>query len=203
MNSSIYRFTLDLHTAQSQISIPALIGDTSRVLNISFSDGGNPYFIETGCLAKISIKRPSGTRIEDFCSIKNNTTVVYPFSQNENTCAIEGIHDCDVTLYGLDGEVLGSPRFTMIVSERVIRSDDIVVTDEDFTAVDAMLAKEVERQDAETRRREGFSTAMQKLDDALKPTFADDGNGNVIASMIGLHLVDVDGNGNIIMEVSE
>jgi hypothetical protein len=171
------------------------------------SDGSKPYVIADGCLAKISIKRPTGTRLEGFCTIEGNTTIVYPFS--ENTCATEGIHECDVTLYGLDEKVITSPRFKMVVSERVVKIDDIVITDTDQTALDAMLAKEAERQtaeaerkSAETRREEGFSTPMQKLDDALKPTFADDGNGNVIVS--SLHLVDVEGNGNvIIMEVSE
>jgi hypothetical protein len=62
MNSAKFRFVLDLHSAQSQVSIPALVGDTSRTLYISFTDGGLPYVIADGCLAKISIKRPSGTK---------------------------------------------------------------------------------------------------------------------------------------------
>lgn len=150
MNSSNYRFTLNMHTVQSQISIPVMLGDTGRTLRISLSDGGNPYVIADGCLAKISIKRPTGTSLEDFCTIERNTTIVYPFS--ENTCATEGIHDCDVTLYGVDGNIITSPRFSMVVSERVVKSDDIVITDKDQTAVDAMLAKETERQAAETER---------------------------------------------------
>lgn len=140
-----------MHTVQSQISIPAMLGDTGRTLRISLSDGSKPYVIADGCLAKVSIKRPTGTRLEDFCTIERNTTIVYPFS--ENTCATEGIHDCDVTLYGLDGNIITSPRFSMVVSERVVKSDDIVITDTDQTAVDAMLVKEAERQAAEEERK--------------------------------------------------
>lgn len=150
MNSSNYRFTLDMHSAQSQVSIPVMVGDTGRTLRINLSDGSNPYAIADGCLAKLSIKRPIGTRIEEFCIIEGNTTIVYPFS--ENTCAMEGIHDCDITLYGLDGNVITSPRFTMVVSERVVKSDDIVLTATDLTAVDAMLVEEAKRQAAETER---------------------------------------------------
>ena len=150
MNSSIYRFTLDMHSAQSQVSIPTMLGDTGRTLRINLSDGSNPYSIADGCLAKISIKRPTGTRLEDFCTIEGNTTIVYPFS--ENTCATEGIHECDVTLYGLDGSIITSPRFTMVVSERVVRSDDIVVTDEDQAVIDAMVSAEAVRQNAEAER---------------------------------------------------
>ena len=141
MNSSIYRFTLDMHSAQAQVSIPVMLGDTGRTLRINLSDGSNPYAIADGCLAKLSIKRPTGSRLEEFCTIEGNTTIVYPFSQNENTCAVEGIHDCDVTLYGLDGNIITSPRFSMVVSERVVKSDDIVITDTDRNEMDAILAE--------------------------------------------------------------
>jgi hypothetical protein len=150
MNSSVQRFTLDMHSAQSQISIPVMLGDTGRTLRISLSDGSNQYAIADGCLAKISIKTPTETHIEEFCTIEDNTTIVYPFS--EYTCETEGIHECDVTLYGLDGKVITSPRFTMVVSERVINSDYVVISTDDRTAVDAMLAKEAERQYAEKGR---------------------------------------------------
>lgn len=165
MNSIKHRFTLDMHSVQSQISIPALVGDTSRSLHINFSDGGSPYFIETGCLAKLTITRPTGTHIEEFCEIGNNSTVVYHFERNENTCAVEGIHDCDVTLYGLDGERIASPRFSIVVSERVIRSDDFNVTDEDRSVVEAIVTEEAKRQAAEARREAEF----QKLLNTVKP----------------------------------
>jgi hypothetical protein len=143
-----------MNSSQSQISIPVLLGDTGREWHINLSDGGKPYIITDGCLAKLSIKRPTGTRLEEFCTIVDNTTIVYKFTQNENTCAVEGIHECDVTLYGLDGKVIATARFTMVVSERAINSDDIVLTDEDFTAVDAMLKAEASRQVAESNRVE-------------------------------------------------
>ena len=152
MNSSIYRFSLDMHSAQSQISIPVLLGDTSRTFRISLSEHGVPFTIDNGCIAKISIKRPTGTRLEDFCTIEGNTTIVYNFNQNENTAAVEGIHDCDVTLYDIEGQKITSPRFTMVVSERVIANDDIIITDADITIIDAIVTAEASRQVAETNR---------------------------------------------------
>jgi hypothetical protein len=152
MISSKYRFTLDLHSLQSQISLPALIGDTSRTLYINFTDGGEPYFIDIGCLAKISIKRPTGTHLEDFCEIQNNTTAVYHFSQNVNTCAVEGIYDCDITLYDAEGYEIGSPKFSLIVSERVTKSDDLNITDDDRNVVQAMLISEASRKESELGR---------------------------------------------------
>ena len=152
MNSSNFRFTLDLHSVQSQYSIPAMVGDTGITLHISLTDGGVPYIINDGCLAKLSIKRPTGTYLEEFCKIKNNATIEYPFRQNENTCAVAGVHHCDVTLYSPDGTKVGGPRFTMVVSEKVVRSDDIVLTDENRTAVDNMIAAEAGRVKAEEAR---------------------------------------------------
>ncbi len=152
MNSSKFRFTLDLHSIQSQYSIPVMVGDTGVTLLISITDGGIPYVITDGCLAKLSIKRPTGTYIEEFCEIKNNAIIEYPFSQNENTCAVEGIHHCDVTLYSPDGEKVGGPRFTMVVSEKVVRSDEVVLSDDDYTVVNAMIAKEAARQHSEELR---------------------------------------------------
>lgn len=152
MNSSTYRFILDLHSTQSQISLPVTLGDTARVLEISLSDGGLPYIIEKGALAKLEIKRPTGTYLEEFCSIERNTTIRYPFTQNQNTAAVAGVHDCSVTLYDEEGNKIGSPRFSMVVSDRVVNSDDINITDEDKSAIDAMIAAEASRRDAETGR---------------------------------------------------
>jgi hypothetical protein len=155
MNSSNFRFVLDLHSTQSQISIPVTKGDTARVWYISLSDGGLPYIIEDGCLAKIEIKRPTGTFLEAFCPIEKNTTVKYDFSQDEitqNTAAVDGVHDCSVMIYDAEGHKVGSAKFSMVVSNRVIDSDDINLTDEDLTAIDGMIAAEASRQEAETGR---------------------------------------------------
>lgn len=164
MNSSVNRFTLDLNSTQSQVSIPVMLGDTSREFRINLSSGENQYPIVDGCLAKISIKRPTGTRLEEFCTIENNTTIVYRFSQNVNTAAVEGMHECDVTLYGLDGGNIASSRFTMVVSERVVVRDDVVLEDDDFTAVDAMLREEAQRQADELSRHEAENRREQADD---------------------------------------
>jgi hypothetical protein len=152
MNSSNFRFVLDLHSTQSQISIPVTLGDTARVWYISLSDGGLPYIIEGGCIAMVEIKRPTGTYIQTPCAIEKNTTVVYDFAMNEYTAVVEGIHDCSVVLIDTYGRVIGAPRFSMVVSDRVIRSDDINISDEDRNAIDGMMAAEASRQLAEAGR---------------------------------------------------
>ena len=171
MNSSNYRFTLDLHSTQSQVSIPASAGDTSRTLYISLSDGGSPYFIEDGKLAMLSIKRPTGTSLNEFCIIEGNAYIKYPFS--ENTCLEEGIHDCQITLYDAEENVIAAPKFTMVVSDRVMNTDTAIESS-DYSRVDAILAVEAERvikennrltaeaarQTAEIERRKRFEEMM-------------------------------------------
>ena len=152
MNSIKHRFTLDMHSSQSQVCIPAKLGDTNRSLHINLSEGGKPYFIETGSLAMVTIKRPTGTHLTESCNIKNNSTVVYHFAHNVNTCAVEGLHECELVLYGPDGEQIASPRFSMLVSERVVRSDDINLEDDDRNAIDAMFGAEASRQEGEKGR---------------------------------------------------
>lgn len=164
MNCSNFRFTLDMQSSQSQVSVPVALGDTSRTLYISLSDGGKPYFISDGCLAMLSIKRPTGTFIQEYCLIEHNTNIKYDFTQNENTAAVEGFHDCQITLYDEDGGIVSTPRFTMIVNEKVINSDDINISDEDKTAIDNMIAAEVARQDAEKERVQADAARRMELD---------------------------------------
>ena len=153
MNSTYYRFSLDMHSVQSQISLPVSLYDTARTLYMSFTDGGKPYVIEKGCLAKLTIARPSGTKVHEFCPIQGNTTAVYPFSQNEYTASEEGIHECEVTLYGRDGTKITAPRFTMVVSDRVVNHDDNNgITDEHIGIVDEIARNEVLRQASEDGR---------------------------------------------------
>ena len=165
MSISNYQFTLNLQKTQSQIAVPVTRGDTARAWLISLADGSTPYTLADGCLAKLEIKRPSGTHLEEFCPIENNRTVRYSFSQNANTAAVEGVHDCALVLYDKNGDIIGSPRFTMIVSDRVVSTDDIHLSDEDVTAVDAMIAEEIKRQSAEAARVSA-ETARQSIEAA-------------------------------------
>lgn len=154
---SKHRFTLDMQVAHSQIAIPVTVGDTAKTFYMSLTDGGEPFKLSDGSLAMLTIKRPTGTFLQAFCPIVNGSTVVYDFLQNENTAAVEGIHKCELTLYGPTSEVISSPWFTMVVSRRVVNGDDLNITDEDRSAVDAMIGAEASRQSAEYARIEAES----------------------------------------------
>ena len=141
-----------MQVAHSQIAIPVTVGDTAKTFYISLTDGGEAFKIADGNLAMLTIRRPSGTYLQAFCPIKNNSTIVYDFLQNENTAAMEGVHKCELTLYGPEMEVLASPWFTMVVSQRVVNGDNLNITDENRSAIDAMIGAEASRQSAEQSR---------------------------------------------------
>ena len=153
MDSSIYRFTLDMNSAQSQISIPVLLGDTGRKWHITLSDGDGAYKIEEGCMAMLEIKRPNGTNFNELCLIVDGSTILYDFAQNENTCIEVGVHDCDIILYGTNGRVLTSARFTMVGFDRVIPKRDVIASSSDQTKVDSWALQEATRQLKETERQ--------------------------------------------------
>lgn len=154
MNSSIYKFTLDLHRNQSQISIPVMQNDTARIFNIALSERGKPYRITDGCLAMMSIKRPTGTYIETFCPIVDNTYIKYDFGENEDTAAVKGLHNCQVSVFGADGDFISSAKFTMVVHSRAVTSDDIEITDTDRGIIDSIAVQEAGRVNVETARKE-------------------------------------------------
>lgn len=175
MNSSIFRFNLDLHTTQSQISIPVLQGDTNRTWKISFTDGENPVSLGEGSIATLSIKRPGGTFILASCAIENESTVVYDFAQNKNTAIENGIHRCDVTLYNSYGLEIGSPKFTMIVDEKAVDSDDINISDNDLAVIAQIVIAEAAREEAEkgrvnaeAARQKATAEAVKKAEDAAE-----------------------------------
>ena len=161
MNSSIYRFTLDMHKVQSQISIPVLLGDTSRTLYISLMDGVIPYTIADGCIAILTIKRPTGSVLQESCAIVNNEYIKYDFSQNKNTAVVEGLHNCEVTLYGADNLQLSTPRFSMMVSPRVVKSDDLELSDKEQSIIDKIIASEESRVSAELERISSESARVE------------------------------------------
>lgn len=150
---SKHRFTLEIQAAHSQIAVPVKLGDTGTKLYIALTDGGKPFIIPDGTLAMLTVHRPTGTFLQAFCSIRNNTTVIYDFMQNENTAAVEGIHNCELTLYGgTTGSIISTSWFTMNVSPRVVNDDSLNITDENQNAFNAMIAAEASRQANEESR---------------------------------------------------
>lgn len=167
MNYSDYRFTLDIQIHQAQVSVPVTLNDTARKLYIGLTDGRKPYTIADGCRAVFAAKKPDGTTILNDCIIEKNTTIVYEFSQNTTSC--EGIVNCEVRLYDTEGKELTSPQFLIVVDGKVVRDEEIVISESEQTALNNILvseqgrvAAEEERVTAEVGRTQKFNSFYNK-----------------------------------------
>ena len=179
---SKHRFSLEIQSAHSQIAVPVTLGDTGTAFYITLTDGGNPFYIPEGTLAMLTIHRPTGTYLQAFCTIKNNTTIIYDFMQNENSAVVEGIHTCALTLYGgQTGSELSTSWFTMTVNARVVNNDNINITDEDKSSINAMIGAEATRQDNEVGR---INAESLRADAETARVLAESARENAVARAI-------------------
>ena len=166
MNYSNYRFTLDIQSDLSQVSLPVRLGDTGRRLYINLTDGGNPYTISNGSRAVFFGSKADNNPILNNCIIEGNTTIRYDFTEQTANCA--GIVDCEIRLYGPNGRLVTSPRFIMVVDERVIYGEEIPSSSSETTTLDDVLASEAQRKDAEAKRQESCATAVADANIAIE-----------------------------------
>lgn len=174
MNYSSYPFTLDIHGVVSQISFPVSLHDTARTLLISLTDGGKPYAIADGCRAVIAAVKADGTRLLNDCIIVGNKVIRYDFTKQ--TAAAVGKIDCEVRLYGVDGNIIASPRFTIVVYESLI--DERILSEDEKTTIDSIIASEQQRVASENERiaaeleREEFTEEAIALAEAAAAALA-------------------------------
>lgn len=156
MNYSEYKFTLDIQMHQAQVSVPVAFGDSARKLCIGLTDGRKPYTIADGCRAVFNAQKPDGKKIKNDCIIERGV-IIYEFTQQ--TTNSEGIIYCDITLYGTDGKVLTSPHFIIVVDKRVVRNEEVDVSENEYTALDNIFIREAQREKNEAERGQRYATA--------------------------------------------
>ena len=124
-----YRFLLDVHEINSQISLSFKQGDTGRVLCITLTENGDIFNIPQNCVAVFTALKPDGTIIFNDCEINGNEIV---YTHTAQTAAVTGKVDCELRLYGAGNTLITSPHFTIFVHPTVyfdqIESKDEVNT---------------------------------------------------------------------------
>ena len=124
-----YRFLLDVHETNSQISLSFKQGDTGRVLYITLTENGDIFNIPQNCVAVFTALKPDGTIIFNDCEINGNEIV---YTHTAQTAAVSGKVDCELRLYGAGNTLITSPHFTIFVHPTVyfdqIESKDEVNT---------------------------------------------------------------------------
>lgn len=137
MNDSVYRITLDMHDVASQVLLNVMKNDSCRRINITLTDSGKPYRIETGCTAVFRARKSDETVLYNDCSIDGN---VITYSLTNQTSSEAGIVECEVTLYGKDGRQITSPRFSIRV-EDTLYSDSEIESKDEFTALSDVVTE--------------------------------------------------------------
>lgn len=131
MNLATYSFSLDVHKRGSQLMLEAKKNDTGRKLLVTLMENGKPYNITSDCYAVFRARKTDGTVLYNDCVIEDNE-ISYTITQQ--TLAVPGILDCEITLYGSDGKQITSPNFGIIVDETV-QSDNEIESTNEFTAL--------------------------------------------------------------------
>ncbi len=162
MNRTVYSMMLDVNEMRDQAAIPVTLGDTARSLVITLTSAGVPYTITDRCRAIFAAKKPDGTVLLDECEIEDGARIRYRFTGQ--TASAEGVVNCQLLIYGVDGDLLVSPRFSLTVAARVVSGEDMISTSE-RPVVDAMIAGEASRVLAEEERREAELTRLRDESD--------------------------------------
>lgn len=152
MNYSKYRFTLDIHKAKSQVSIPVMLGDTNVEFIISLNDGGTPYQITEGCTVMLAGRKPSGTFFYHKCEVEENR-IIYTF--NKNTANELGLINCELRILGKVKGNLTVPRFFIMVEESVLSDEEIkdyIENSPDLWGLKDIFQSELDRVNAELGR---------------------------------------------------
>lgn len=174
MNTLQHRFTLDMQSNVAQISLQMRKLDNYRELLINLTDGGKPYLITPGSVAVFVCKNADGESFERNCTIQNS--IISCLIDREITF-LPGVTDGEIRLYGPYGEDLASPRFLIVVNDRVAHDDDYSIPEEELDLLDSIFADEAERkaaeisrESAEKARQQRFNTAMETYGEKIAQT---------------------------------
>jgi hypothetical protein len=152
MRDSSFRISLDIHEVQSQVSLPVKTGDTARKILINLTENGAPYPIDNNCIAIFSAIKSDGKKIINDCIIEANRI---RYDITAQTVSAEGIVNAEIILYGEDEAVICSPRFDLVVDDRVIGVTTL--SEDEKNVFDSYALAEIERNKNEAKRIEAYN----------------------------------------------
>lgn len=227
MNKTIFRLSLDIHEIYSQATISIKRFDTTGRLVITLMESGKPYQIEEGCYAVFTCVKKDGNILHNDCVIQNNT-IIYDFSKT--TTSTSEKMGCEIILYNEEGEVLISPRFTIIVYDSVYSEEEVEGSHEYLSLINTLSEAKSMIANIESKLKNGefkgdkgdtgakiISTELigqdkdggniyeQTLDDGttfrfVSPKGADGADGKTGAVIVSTELIGQDENGGNIYE---
>lgn len=113
--------------------------NSQRVI-AQFFAGTTAYEMDGVSSATFRAEKPDGTILFNSCTVTDQGV---EYAITSQTIATPGDIECMITLYGLNGEALGTPRF-LIEVEEAIYSDSEVESTNEFTALQTAMADKAE-----------------------------------------------------------
>ncbi len=183
MNTVSY-ISLDIQRQQSQGSVQVMVGDTARSLCFLLHEQGTPFAVQEDVRPVLAARKPDGTLLFQDCKLEKGR-ILYAF--DPQISAVSGTVFCELRLYGQDGKLLISPRFSLLVTDTVFHDGDVVESSSEFSALNSLIAETLEIREAwEKLLEEGGlgavpSGVLQGFDEALQIFFDSDIAGLPVA----------------------
>ncbi|MBE6714722.1 MAG: hypothetical protein E7575_05505 [Ruminococcaceae bacterium] len=142
------KYTLDVGRRGRQFTIEGLhVGDNGfRTYEFAFISGGDILPLPDGCIATLYARLKSGTTVYDTCVIEGDT-VKYVLrggdGEGASITSEAGLVECELRLTSADGNILTSPKFTMMI-DSVLQDSEEIEAQESFSALTDALSRVLE-----------------------------------------------------------
>lgn len=136
-----HQFALDIKKTGIQKRLHMRCGDinSQRVIAQLFA-GTTAYEMDGVSSATFRAEKPDGTILFNSCTVTDQGV---EYAVTSQTIAAPGDIECMITLYGTNGEALGTPRFLIEVEEAICSDSEVESTNE-FTALQTAMADKAE-----------------------------------------------------------
>ena len=155
------KYTLDVTKRGRQFTIEGLhVGDNGfRTFVFCFIMGGAPFPLPEGCIATLFAYLPGGVTVYDSCTVLGDM-VVYNLVGGDDSetsiTSVPGIVECEIRITSQSGEVLTSPKFSMLI-DSVLQDDNAIAAQPSFSALTDALIRVLEAEN-------GLSSKVDKVD---------------------------------------
>ena len=182
MERSILDITLDLQRPSLPGAVTVNRGDTHRTLRFYLSDGARPYPVND-LQAVLTAVKPDGSCLFNHCTVADDR-ILYDLTPQTTACP--GPVECQLRLYGKEGELLNTAAFTISVEDTVYGGDEVITSagevsaltklmteaDEKLQQMEAVLKNEVNHAVLDDSRVGSNTWSSKNLVDRLCPGFS-------------------------------
>ena len=118
--------SLDVSRSTAPPIVFAKQGDSSRYVNITITDSGKPYTLDSGITARIRAVKADKKAVFNNATIENNVIVA---ELTEQILAVEGYVIAEISLYK-ESSLLTTQYFYIAVQRSAVSDDEITSTNE-------------------------------------------------------------------------